>query len=94
MSICKMFVIGTWEDYAWAKAQIEKFQLTGICPVLFSWVAPIAEHQRDTSLKPMPNDHTPITLNKLAEQITNDRLPIRFQLQMHKFIWPPDKKGV
>ena len=88
------FVIGTWEDYEWAKAQIEKFQLTGICPVLFSWVAPIAEHQRDTSLKSIPKDHTPITLNKLAEQITNDRLPIRFQLQMHKFIWPPDKKGV
>ncbi len=23
-----------------------------------------------------------------------DRLPARFQLQMHKFIWPPDAKGV
>lgn len=23
-----------------------------------------------------------------------DRLPVRFQLQMHKFIWPPDKRGV
>lgn len=23
-----------------------------------------------------------------------DRLPARFQLQMHKFIWPPDMKGV
>jgi len=23
-----------------------------------------------------------------------DALPVRFQLQMHKFIWPPDQKGV
>lgn len=23
-----------------------------------------------------------------------DRLPARFQLQLHKFIWPPDQKGV
>ena len=30
----------------------------------------------------------------LVEWITEDRLPVRFQLQMHKFIWPPDQKGV
>jgi len=23
-----------------------------------------------------------------------DQLPVRFQLQMHKFIWPPDERGV
>ena len=23
-----------------------------------------------------------------------DQLPVRFQLQLHKFIWPPDTKGV
>ena len=26
--------------------------------------------------------------------ILEDRLPVRFQLQMHKFIWDPKKKGV
>lgn len=26
--------------------------------------------------------------------ILEDGLPVRFQLQMHKFIWPPDMKGV
>ncbi len=29
----------------------------------------------------------------LAEWITVDRLPVRFQLQMHKYIWPTDTKG-
>lgn len=29
----------------------------------------------------------------LAEWITTDRLPARFQLQMHKYIWPSDTKG-
>ncbi|MGE5314240.1 MAG: radical SAM protein [Acidobacteriota bacterium] len=35
-----------------------------------------------------------ITPLQLSEWILRDRLPVRFQLQMHKFIWPPDKRGV
>ena len=30
----------------------------------------------------------------LAEWILADRLPVRLQLQAHKFIWPPDTRGV
>ena len=30
----------------------------------------------------------------LAEWITEDRLDVRFQLQMHKYVWPPDQRGV
>lgn len=30
----------------------------------------------------------------IVDWITQDKLPVRFQLQMHKFIWPPDMKGV
>jgi 7-carboxy-7-deazaguanine synthase len=30
----------------------------------------------------------------LAEWILTDRLPVRFQLQMHKYIWAPDMRGV
>jgi 7-carboxy-7-deazaguanine synthase len=30
----------------------------------------------------------------LAEWILADRLPVRLQLQIHKFIWPPDARGV
>jgi 7-carboxy-7-deazaguanine synthase len=31
---------------------------------------------------------------KLAEWILEDKLNVRFQLQMHKFIWEPTAKGV
>ena len=30
----------------------------------------------------------------IVEWICEDHLPVRFQLQTHKFIWPPDQKGV
>ncbi len=30
----------------------------------------------------------------LAEWILEDRLNVRFQLQMHKYIWPPEQRGV
>lgn len=30
----------------------------------------------------------------LAEKILEDRLPVRFQLQLHKLLWGPDTKGV
>jgi 7-carboxy-7-deazaguanine synthase len=29
----------------------------------------------------------------LAEWITADKLPVRFQVQLHKYIWPNDTKG-
>lgn len=35
-----------------------------------------------------------ISPQSLVEWILEDKLPVRFQLQMHKFIWPPDAKGV
>lgn len=31
---------------------------------------------------------------QLAEWVLADRLPVRFQLQMHKYIWSPDMRGV
>jgi 7-carboxy-7-deazaguanine synthase len=31
---------------------------------------------------------------ELAEWVLADRLPVRLQLQLHKFIWPPDTRGV
>jgi len=88
------FVIGTQQDYDWAKQKIAEHQLAAICPLLFSWVAPLQPHQQDKSLKKVPEGQTPISRKELVEKITADALPVRFQLQMHKFIWPPDKKGV
>lgn len=31
---------------------------------------------------------------ELAEWIVADRLPVRFQLQQHKYVWPPEARGV
>ncbi|HTI69188.1 MAG TPA: 7-carboxy-7-deazaguanine synthase [Candidatus Limnocylindria bacterium] len=88
------FVIGTHEDYQWAKQAIREHRLDSVCPLLFSWVAPLNEHQRDKSLKTVPLGQNPISRVDLVESIVRDSLPVRFQLQMHKFIWPPDQKGV
>ena len=88
------FVIGTWEDYAWARHKIAEHQLAEICPLLFSWVSPLEPHQQDRSLKKMPAGQRSISRRELAGQIIADALPVRFQLQLHKFIWPPDQRGV
>jgi 7-carboxy-7-deazaguanine synthase len=88
------FVIGTEQDYEWAKNQVSDHQLASVCPVLFSWVAPLTEAQQHESLKRVPSGQRPISRKELAERIIADALPVRFQLQMHKVIWPPDARGV
>lgn len=35
-----------------------------------------------------------LDLRQLAEWILADRLPVRFQVQLHKYIWAPDMRGV
>jgi 7-carboxy-7-deazaguanine synthase len=88
------FVIGTAQDYEWAKGVIASRKLIGLCPILMSWVSPLLPHQQEKSLRKVPEGQTPISRLELVEKIVADALPVRFQLQMHKFIWPPDKKGV
>jgi 7-carboxy-7-deazaguanine synthase len=88
------FVIGTRQDYEWAKEIVLTRDLAGICPVLFSWVSPLLPHQQDKSLRKVPAGQVAISRQELVEKIIADALPVRFQLQMHKFIWPPDQKGV
>ncbi len=88
------FVIGTVQDYEWAKEQITKHQLAALCPLLMSWVTPLQPHQQDKVLKPVPAGQTPIARLDLVERIIADALPVRFQLQMHKIVWAPDQRGV
>ncbi len=35
-----------------------------------------------------------LDLRQLAEWILADKLPVRFQIQLHKYIWAPDMRGV
>ena len=88
------FVIGTIEDYEWAKKQIAAHHLDAICPLLFSWVHPLAPEQQSKVLKKVPAGLTAISRRKLAEKIIADALPVRFQIQQHKIIWPPEQRGV
>lgn len=70
------FVIGTREDYQWAKEIIKQYQIEKRCTVLFSPVF--------GSIEP----------SEIVHWILEDRLPVRFQLQMHKYIWHPETRGV
>lgn len=88
------FVIGTREDYEWAKGMIAQHQLLSACPILFSWVQPLTPEQQHKSLKAVPAGQTPMGRQELAEAIIRDALPVRFQVQMHKIIWSPDQRGV
>jgi len=87
------FVIGSREDYQWAKETVARFRLTERCETLFSWAEPPAE-PRDPALKPPPPGLHPISRRELAERILADALPVRFQIQTHKVIWPPNMRGV
>ena len=88
------FAIGTVEDYEWARQKIAELGLNVVCPLLFSWVHPLAPEQQNISLKPAPAGQTPVSRRELAERIIADALPVRFQVQMHKIIWPPEQRGV
>ena len=88
------FVIGTREDYDWAKEALARHNLAARCPLLFSWVQPLTPEQQDKSLKNVPAGQTPLTRRELAEKIIADALPVRFQAQMHKVIWPQELRGV
>ena len=78
----------------WARQTIANHNLDSICPLLFSWVSPLQPHQKDKSLKQVPTGQRPISRRELAEKIIADALPVRFQAQLHKIIWPPDQRGV
>ena len=74
------FVIGSDEDYAWAKAQV----LAGIP----GW----ADRVNAILFSPVFGKMTPL---ELATRVMADALPrVRMQLQMHKLIWEPNQRGV
>jgi 7-carboxy-7-deazaguanine synthase len=88
------FVIATWEDYHWAKDQISLHGLDQVCPLLFSWASPLLPHQQDPSLNLVEQGQKAISRRELVQSLIADALPVRFQLQIHKFVWPPDQRGV
>lgn len=82
------FVIASQADYLWAKKILQTDKLPPVQEILFSPALP--PHATQSTLR----SYEGVTAKWLAEQILNDHLPVRFQLQLHKLIWGPDQRGV
>ncbi len=82
------FVIGNRADYDWAREVVARYELTRRCPVLFAPVFPCEDR---SGLVLYQGGLAPQTL---SEWILADRLPVRLNLQLHKFIWSPMTRGV
>jgi 7-carboxy-7-deazaguanine synthase len=82
------FVIGTREDYEWAREIVRRYNLPARCAVLFS---PVTGRPDADSLAPAGGWVEPV---KLAEWLLEDRLNVRLGLQLHKIIWPPTARRV
>jgi 7-carboxy-7-deazaguanine synthase len=78
------FVIASRRDYDFAREFLAEHNLAGrVGQVLF---APVA---------PSPEGSWPgLEARELAEWILADQLPVRMNLQLHKFIWDPATQGV
>ena len=70
------FVLTSRRDYLWARDVMQRKQLAGVCPILFS---PVRD-QLDPAV--------------LAGWILEDRLPVRLNLQLHRYVWPDADRGV
>ena len=70
------FVIGSREDYEWARAMVR---------------------ERDLGQKPFGILYSTVwgklSPTQLSEWVIEDRLPGRFQLQLHKYLWDPNARG-
>ena len=77
------FVICNREDYDWAKQQLQHYKLDDLVNTV--WFSPA--FAIDTAKPSLPS-----FARSLADWIVADRLPVRFQLQLHKLLWN-DEKG-
>lgn len=72
------FVVGTKEDYEWSKEIIRQHDI-------------VPEKGYRLIFSPVFGELEP---RVLAEWILRDRLDARLQIQLHKWIWDPDTRGV
>ncbi|MBI4025728.1 MAG: radical SAM protein [Verrucomicrobia bacterium] len=83
------FVIGTRADFEWARDRVRRHALNQKTRcVLFSPTFKTAETPGQT------RGHAGLDPKTLVEWILEERLPVRFQPQIHKFVWPPTHRGV
>ncbi len=83
------FVIGTREDFEWARDHVRRHMLDRkVKAVLFSPVFKTAAATGETK------GHEGLDPELLVKWILEEKIPVRFQLQIHKFIWEPTLRGV
>jgi len=82
------FVICDRRDYEWSRDTIKKYDLTKRTgAVLMGAVTEMAPGKDIAGTAGM-------SMRDLAEWILEDRLPVRIQSQLHKWIWDPLARGV
>lgn len=82
------FVICDRADYEWSVDVINKYDLSNrVAVVLIGAVAEMAPGKEIAGTPGLP-------MRELAKWILADRLPVRMQSQMHKWIWDPLARGV
>jgi 7-carboxy-7-deazaguanine synthase len=83
------FVLTSEADYEWARSRINDWlarkRIASGIEILIS-PAVTAQNQ--------PGTFSPLSADWVAERILSDRLPVRFQFQLHKSIWGADRTGV
>ena len=78
------FVITSEADYLWAKSVLKEYTIP-THEILFSPGVPAIGS---------PGKINEISPTWLAEKIIEDKLPVRLQIQLHKYLWGADRKGV
>lgn len=82
------FVIGDRADYEWARGVMGEHRLAERCACVL--MSPVFRQAKGREIL----GHAGLEPRALAEWILADRLPVRMQLQLHKFIWDPGTRGV
>jgi 7-carboxy-7-deazaguanine synthase len=73
------FVLGSREDYLYAIDLMNRIRETDIgSHIVVNFSAVFSR----------------LSASQLAEWILNDKLHVRLNMQLHKFIWHPDQRGV
>ena len=82
------FVILDRSDYEWALEQIAAHELPARCHAVL--LSPVFEQPRGLDIMGAEG----LAPRELAAWMLEDGLDARLQLQMHKFIWDPQARGV
>ena len=86
-----------WPNIAYLNPKEDEVKFVIASRADYEWTRDvIREHALETRchailLSPVFGEVDP---KDMVDWMLEDELPARFQLQMHKFIWPPDQKGV